>query len=127
MRDSLDGPNPVITKLCTMTAVEPIALAKKFNRSGCSTHCPEPHVHVTGSYSRWIVGGLKAVVVLRATLPYLLMQRDEAKRLIALGRDRTWKRVHVQAMANLGWPVEEVLSRLPPSRRVSARRAPGSA
>lgn len=110
MRDLGTEVNPVIKRLSSMTDVEPILLAKKFNRAGCGQHCPEPHVHVTGQYHRWIVGGVKAVVVLRATLPFLMVQHDEAKRLITLGRDGNWKRMHVQAMANLGWPVDDVLT-----------------
>lgn len=103
--------NPVVRQLCRMTAVEPLQLAKKFNRSGCGQHCPEPHVHVTGLYHRWIVGGVKAVVILRATMPYLLVQRDEATRLLRQSGAGNWKPLHVQAMANLGWPVDDVIQR----------------
>lgn len=109
MRDLGDQSNPVIAQLCAWTDVEPIAVSKHFNRSGCGQHCPEPHVHVSGAYRRWMVGGVKAVIILRAALPYLLVQQDEARRLIALSRDRNWKPMHVRTMARLGWPVDGVL------------------
>jgi hypothetical protein len=98
-------PSPVVSWLCERTAVTPIRTGKGFNRSGCGQHCPQPHVHVSNTYHRWIVGGAKAVTVLEAVLPFLVVKQDEARKMIALGMDAQIKPAHVEQMRRLGWPV----------------------
>lgn len=99
---ALDGaPHPVISRLCEHTGVQPIATGKGYNRSGCGEHCPEPHVHVTNLYHRWIVGGAKAVAVLRAVEPLLVTRQAEARRLIELAAN--YKNAHIRDMELRGW------------------------
>lgn len=92
--------NPAVLQLCRLTSVEPILLSKKLNR---------PDAPVAGEYSRWIVGGIKAMVVLNACLPYLQVQRAEVLKVIRNPTTGKWKALHVRAMANLGWPVDDLL------------------
>lgn len=99
---ALDGnPHPIVEWFCERTGVQPIATGKGYNRSGCGEHCPAPHVHVANVYHRWIVGGAKAVAVLRAVEPLLVVRQAEARRLIGLAAN--YKDAHFRDMAARGW------------------------
>lgn len=101
---AVDGqPHPIITWLCERTGVMPIQTGKGYNRNGCGEHCPEPHVHVAHTYHRWIVGGAKAIAVLRAIEPVLIVKQAEARRLMGLA-SRSYKDAHIREMQRYGWP-----------------------
>jgi hypothetical protein len=95
-------PHPAVAWLCQHTGVQPIPTGKGYNRTSCGEHCPEPHVHVSATYHRWIVGGAKARAVLASVLPLLVVRRAEARRLLAM--DGRYKPAHVADMARRGWP-----------------------
>jgi hypothetical protein len=102
LADVAEGePSPIISWLCEHTGVAPIAVGKGYNRAGCGEHCPQPHVHITARYHRWIVGGAKAVAVLRAVEPVLIAKQGEARRLI--GMAAAYKGAHVRDMERRGW------------------------
>lgn len=99
-----DGdPHPVIKRLCQLTGVQPVPFGKGHNRAACEEHCPEPHVHVTNTYHRWIVGGAKAITVLHAVLPCMVTKQDVARRLARMTAQ--YKAAHVREMQRRGWPV----------------------
>lgn len=100
----VDGePHPIVTRLCALTGVAPIRYGKGFNRASCGTHCPEPHIHVTGHYHRWIVGGAKAIVVLAAVRDHLVVKQQETQNALRLRAQ--YKAAHYAEMVRLGWPV----------------------
>ena len=96
-------PHPIIAWLCEHTGVQPISTGKGYNRTACGEHCPQPHVHTANTYHRWIVGGAKAVAVLRSVEPFLVFKRDDARRL--LGMTAGYKPAHLRDMAARGWTV----------------------
>lgn len=97
-----EDPATVISWLCRHSGVEPIRTGKGYNSRGCDIHCPEPHRHKTNVYDRWIIGGAKAIVFLKAIQPYLLVKRDEAQRLSAMSAN--YKAAHFAEMEKYGWP-----------------------
>lgn len=102
---TLKAGSPVIARLCELTGVTPIILAKSYNRTGCADHCPVPHVHVSGDYERWIVTGAKARIVLAACVPYLFGLRAQVVQVLEDSTGQPFKPASIRKMAAAGWPV----------------------
>lgn len=102
------------------TGTKIIVLQREFMRSGCTHHCPEPHVHIRSSSGRWQISGAKATIVLHNLLPYLRTQDETARTLIEAGRSIGYKGQVVQAMAAKGWDIPELKNQ--PRARIALER-----
>lgn len=102
---TLKSGSPIIARLCQLTGVTPISLRKNHNKTACADHCPQPHVHVSGDYERWIVTGIKARIVLGACLPYLWALRQDVGEVLESSDGQPFKPASVTKMVEAGWPM----------------------
>ena len=93
----------VVRRLCDLTGVRPVPVAKDYNRASCAEHCPRRHTHVKGDYLRWSLTGARATAVLRACLPYLTVRHDQAVELLDRCDASTAKPATAAKMRELGW------------------------
>lgn len=100
----------LVERLCALTGVTVVQTRKDYNRSSCSEHCPEKHVHISNDYYRWSLTGARALVVLRLCLPYLTVRSEQAAQMISECRETRVTSAPVARMRALGWsePVHRV-------------------
>lgn len=98
----------LVSHLCEITGVSPVQASRMYARGACTEHCqPDQHVHTRSVSYRWFLTGEKAVIVLRACLPYMHLKGDLARWALAMGAGAPFKAATRSKMAALGWPVTE--------------------
>ena len=93
----------LLEKVAAMTGVKVTPVRRDYNRLGCSEHCREPHLHVESITGRWSLTGARAVIVLRAIRPHLVVLGPDADRVLAYAGDAPFKKATVDKMRALGW------------------------
>ena len=96
--------------------------AKDFMRRGCSTHCPEAHVHVDDLWQlppigRWSITGAGAAIVLYNVLPYLASDdkgfkeiMDEILEYVVLtGQGSGATKATIKRLVSLGWELPSAI------------------
>ena len=94
--------------LCRATGIRKVVTRRAYTKAGCAEHCQEKHIHTVSKSMRWSVTGVKATVVLDNCLPYMRIQQDEAREVLAIGLVAPRKAAALRRMAELGWDTSRV-------------------
>lgn len=94
--------------LCKLTGVKMVLTSRSYSRHQCTEHCPSSHLDIESRGERWMVVGAKATIVAHNVLPYLRVQREAARELVAAGRTVGYKGQVVAQMKQLGWEIPEL-------------------
>ena len=109
---------------------------REWMRTGCTEHCPEPHVHVSRDglfmphMARWTITGAAMVVILDNVLPFLMVDRGYREAMAEVvantkfvGQGSGATVAALQRLKDLGWempkPFEGPMS-LPRMRALEA-------
>ena len=95
---------PIAERLASLTGTKVTTVHRSYNRLGCSSHCTEPHLHVSSTTARWSLTGARALTFLNAIRPFLSVKAELADEVIAASKDAPSKPRTTQKMATLGWP-----------------------
>lgn len=99
------GDAPLLTWLSTITGVRAIVTERKYDKHRCLEHCTKAHDHIRSVSGRWSLSGARATVLLTATEPYVVFQREAWQRAVAVGLSAERKSKVVRKMTALGWPL----------------------
>lgn len=114
----------IVRGLARLTGTSPEMMKaqalKEWMRTGCSEHCPEPHIHVTRdglmmpAVARWTVTGAAMNVVLHNVSPYLVTDRGYIQAMAEVyantrlvGQGATAVLNSLQRLKDLGWEMPE--------------------
>jgi ribosomal protein L30E len=101
---AISSPNrALLSHVAQLTGVRVVSVTRDYARLGCTTHCEKPHLHVVSATARWELVGARAVVVLRAILPHLVLLAPEAVAVLDLCGDAPAKPATLTKMRELGW------------------------
>ena len=93
-----------LLKYCAeRTGVGVTTVTRDYKRMGCSSHCDEPHLHVTSVTGRWQLVGARAVIVLLNVQPYLVSKAKDAADVLDVTADAPRKGATSGKMRGLGW------------------------
>ena len=101
--------NDLLSFLGAQTGTGVTEVKRNHSKFGCSEHCPDKHVHVNHSSLRWSVTGIRAGILIFNVLPFLVLQEEQARKVLDETADAPFKRATAQAMGRLGWALPEGL------------------
>lgn len=105
---TIQGKIAALPWLAELTGVKIIELVKGYDRHQCSEHCPDRHMRIESTTSRWQLTGARATVVLHSIEPYLRVQARTARSLVDAGTGIGFKTDVVNDMVRLGWTIPEL-------------------
>jgi hypothetical protein len=116
---AIHGGSPAIHDyMAKLTGTSVTRVNRDYQRKPCTTHCVEPHEHLSSVSLRWSVTGAKATILLYNTLPYLRLRKFDAQDLVDLGVTQHWKSQTIEEMQALGYKIP--VMREQPRARASA-------
>lgn len=101
---AISSPNLALLRhVAQLTGVTVTRVRRHYTRVGCTTHCKEKHLHVESDTGRWELTGARAVIVLKAVRPFLVLLGSEVDTVLAATAGAPRKPATVRKMVELGW------------------------
>lgn len=114
---------PIIDRLALYTGTNPevkdrLPRWEGWYRKGCEEHCPDQHIHVTGTdfapAARWTLSGAPMAVVLTAVKPYLIQDKGFSEaidyafgNMVLFGQGAGMTVSSLRRLHSLGWELPD--------------------